>query len=111
MPDHPGELVLGVRQRQQSPRYVDVATRQRERIGLDHVHDVKVVFDVLSGRVTGQAPADGLDVADRGCVIREPHLLGDLLSRFASYLLLLLYRCHGAGRKGDGEHDEEGGDP
>src|SRR6185436_12376657 len=90
--DHAGQLVLAVRDRQQSAGHVDPAAGHREGVGAAVVGHVPLPVDVRPPRGLDQTPADPADVVDELPVTHEPDGALDLLRLLAAELALLLRR-------------------
>ena len=72
--EHVRDLGLGVREREQAARDVDVAAGEREGVGFLHLDDLKAVVDILAGRELCETTAKLLDISRQVGVVDDPQL-------------------------------------
>ena len=101
--DHARELVLAVGEREQSARHEDVAARQRERVGLDHVDDVELIVEAAARHAAQQLAPDLVDVGGERGVLEHADLgLHVLRALAADPRVVVLGHQHGALLRGPG---------
>ncbi len=92
VPDHVGELVLVVGEREQPARDEDVAARQREGVGLVLVDHLELVLEAAPRHAAQQLAADPVHVGVELRVLDHPDRPGHLVGAFATDPLVVVLR-------------------